>query len=102
MRSEFTRGAAIKALDKLANESSIPYLLIAQYDPKPDIAFGAYKSLRRLIPTLGGAKARNLFEAQREALAQEGFDWWAKHLQDAETEGLPPATQPKTALPAAK
>lgn len=102
MRSESTRSAAIKALSKLADQSSIPYLLIAQYDPKPDIAYGAYKTLHRLIPSLGQTKERALFEAQREALVQEGFDWWVKHLQEAETKRLPPAMQQKAALPAAK
>lgn len=97
MRSEFTRGAAIKALDKLADQSSIPYLLLAQYDPKPDIAFGAYQTLHRLIPELGAAKTRASFDAGRDALAQEGLDWWVKSLRDnlpAEMKQQRPAAAP--------
>jgi len=94
MRSEFTRDAAIKALDKLADQSSIPYLLLAQYDPKPDIAFGAYKTLHRLIPELGPAKLRGTFDAGRETLAQQGFDWWTKSLVDAEKPPTSPAARP--------
>lgn len=83
MKSEFTRQEAIRGLGQFADQSSVPYLLIALYDPQPEIAYSAYTLLHRLVPDLGAAtpsKWRN----EREAQTRLAFDWWQKHLLDAE------------------
>ena len=83
MRSEFTRQAAIRGLSQFADASSIPYLLIALYDPQPEIAYGAYTILHRLVPDLGAATPTK-WKIEREAQTKAAFDWWQKHLLDAE------------------
>jgi hypothetical protein len=84
MRSETTRRAAVQALDKLADQSSVPYLLVALRDPQGDVAFGAHRILARLVPELGPVLLRTAFDAKQEQVAEVGAQWWAKHLQDAE------------------
>ena len=84
MRSETTRRAAIQALDKLASESSVPYLLIALCDPQVDVAFGAHSILARLVPELGPILPRSAFDARRGQIAEAGAQWWPKHLQALE------------------
>ncbi len=83
MRSEFTRQEAIRGLQQFADASSIPYLLIALYDPQPEIAYGAYTLLHRLVPDLEAASA-NKWKNERAAQTKAAFDWWQKHLLDAE------------------
>ena len=84
MRSETTRRAAIQALDKLADGSSVPYLLVALRDPQGDVAFGAHRILARLVPELGPLLPRAAFNVKQEQVAEAGAQWWPKHLQDAE------------------
>lgn len=84
MRSEITRRAAARGLEQFADQSSIPYLLIALYDPQPEIAFSAYTTLHRIVPALGAAVSRTRWEKEREAQTKLAFDWWQQHLRDAE------------------
>jgi len=84
MRSQYTRLAAVEALNKLADQSSVPYLLIALRDPNGDVAYGAHHVLARLVPALGPYLERAAFDASRAKLADAGVAWWVKHLQDAE------------------
>lgn len=84
MRSETTRRAAVQALDKLANGSSVPYLLVALRDPQGDVAFGAHRILVGLVPELGPVLPRAAFNTQQEQVAEAGAQWWPKHLQDLE------------------
>ena len=87
MLSETTRRAAARGLEQFADASSIPYLLIALYDPQPDISFSAYTSLRRLLPELG-ATSRAQWNASHQAQTKAAFDWWQKHLLEAEKKQL--------------
>ena len=84
MRSETTRRVAIQALGKLADESSVPYLLVALRDPQIDVAFGAHQILARLVPELGSVLSRSAFDARQEQVAEAGAQWWPKHLQELE------------------
>jgi len=84
MRSQYTRLAAVEALNKLADTSSVPYLIIALRDPNGDVAYGAHHVLARLVPALGPYLPRATFDAKRDQLAEAGVKWWVKHLQDAE------------------
>jgi len=89
MRSQYTRLAAVEALNKLADQSSVPYLIIALRDPNGDVAYGAHHVLARLVPALGPYLPRATFDASRAKLADTGVAWWIKHLQDAEEARLP-------------
>ena len=103
MLSEITRRAAARGLEGLADASSIPYLLVALYDPVPDVAFSANIILHRLVPELGPATAQAQWQTQREQQTTAAFDWWQKHLLDAETPPVPslaPGQAPKISLPA--
>ncbi len=90
MLSETTRRAAARGLEQFADASSIPYLLIALYDPQPDIALSGYTTLHRLIPSLGAA-SRAKWEKEREAETKVALDWWQQHLIDADKPPAPPA-----------
>lgn len=83
MKSEITRRAAIRGLQQFADQSSVPYLLIALYDPQPEIAFDAYTILHRLVPDLGAASAGQ-WRTERAAQTKAAFDWWQQHLLDAD------------------
>ena len=83
MRSEITRRAAMRGLQQFADQTSIPYLLIALYDPQPEIAFDAYTLLHRLVPDLGAATAGQ-WRTERAAQIKVAFDWWQQHLLDTE------------------
>jgi len=89
MRSQYTRLAAVEALNKLADGSSVPYLIIALRDPNGDVAYGAHHVLARLVPALGPYLERATFDVSRAKLAEAGVAWWVKHLQDAEEARLP-------------
>ena len=89
MRDQTTRRAAVQALNKLADQSSVPYLIIALRDPQLDVAYGAHRILARLVPALGPFQPRATFDASRDQIAEAGVAWWSKHLQDAEEARLP-------------
>lgn len=81
-----TRQAAMTKLETLADAASVPYLALALQDPDSGVAYGAYKTLHRLIPTLGTAKDKAVFGANRAGESQPIYDWWkdellGKHLQ---------------------
>ena len=91
MKSETTRRAAARGLEQFADQSSIPYLLIALYDPVPDVAYSAYATLHRIVPALGVATSRAQWNAQRETQTKLAFDWWQQQLIDADK---PPKVDP--------
>ncbi len=81
-----TRQKAFAELEKRADSSSIPYLVLALYDPNEKLAFGAYTKLHQLIPKLPVAKDQTFFVAQRKKALLPVFDWWedellGKHIQ---------------------
>ena len=75
-----TRQEAMAALEKIADRSSIPYLLIAVQDPDTDIAYAAYKKFFRLVDGLGLGQIRQNFVADREAATKPLYDWWKDEL----------------------
>ncbi len=88
MSSE-TRRAALAQLQKLADKSSVPYLLLACEDPDFDVAFGAYQLLGTLLPEVGAPVIRKTFEADRETALKPFYAWWQDELLDKHSvEGL--------------
>ena len=75
-----TRQAAIAKLETRADAASIPYLVLALQDPDSSVAYGAYKTLHRLIPSLGTAEGNGAFVASRAAEIQPIYDWWRDEL----------------------
>ena len=90
MRSEITRRAAMRRLQQFADQSSVPYLLIALYDPQPEIAYDAYTLLHRLVPDLGAATASQ-WKNERVAQTKVAFNWWQQHLLEADKPPTPQA-----------
>ena len=93
MKSEITRRAAMRGLQQFADQSSVPYLLIALYDPQPEIAYDAYTLLHRLVPDLGAASASQ-WKNERAAQTKAAFDWWQQHLLEADKPPTPKAGMP--------
>ena len=84
-----TRRAALAQLQKLADKSSIPYLLLACEDPDFDVAYGAYQLLGKLLPEVGAHVIRKAFEADRETALKPLYAWWQDELLDKHSdEGL--------------
>lgn len=78
--STVTREKAMAELEKRADTSSIPYLILALYDPSEKVAFEAYTKLHQLIPKLPAAKDQVFFVAQRQKALLPVFDWWEDEL----------------------
>ena len=91
------RQKAMAQLQTRADSSSIPYLMLALYDPDESIAYGAYTKLYQLIPQLKSAKARAFFAAHREQALEAPFDWWNDELLGRHVQAVKPArsSQPK-------
>lgn len=88
--SKYTRINAMFALSRLADRSSIPYFILALRDPNEMVAYSAYLSLYRLLPSLGVPGTRRLFETNRAGAIAPLLSWWADELagiHDAEEEG---------------
>lgn len=74
------RRKTVAILEKRADRSSIPYLILALIDPDGTIAYRAYVTLHRLIPALGAAKSREYFETNREPAIRPIYIWWEDEL----------------------
>jgi hypothetical protein len=82
-RSQFTRLNASDALNAgLADETSIPYLMIAMNDPEPLVAYQADVMLHRLVPTLGPPADRKSFLERRDAEFEAVRRWWTDRLSE--------------------
>lgn len=77
-----TRRAALMHLQKLADRSSIPYLLLACEDPDFDVAYGAYQLLGTLLPEVGAPVIRKTFESERAKALEPFYAWWQDELLD--------------------
>ncbi len=75
-----TRRIIAFKLSQTGNASSIPYLVLALQDPDTEVAFTAYKTLHRLIPTLGSPKSQADFTANPVAISQPVYNWWQDEL----------------------
>ncbi len=74
------RRTAMYRLQKSADASSIPYLVLALQDPDGTVAYGAYETLHRLVPSLGEAQAAEAFGANQEAATKPVYAWWSDYL----------------------
>ena len=74
------RRAAIHALEKLADPTSIPYLLMALHDPDAEIEYGAYQIVHRLAPETGPARPEPYFEAHTSEEVNALYGWWQDDL----------------------
>lgn len=79
----FSRLNAADALRNLADQTSIPYLILALRDPDPQhmIPYQAYWTLHRLIPELGPAKSLPYFQVASATEVQPIYKWWQDELQ---------------------
>ncbi|MGI4791444.1 MAG: HEAT repeat domain-containing protein [Janthinobacterium lividum] len=80
-----TRRAVADKLARLGDKSSIPYLILALQDPDPQpsggsVSYVAYKTLHRLIPSLGTVRDSDSFTANHDAATQPIYDWWRDEL----------------------
>ncbi len=78
----YIRLHATFALDPLADESSIPYLMVALSDPDPQniIAYSAYHMIYRSAPDLKKPKSEEYFYANREKEIDIVYRWWKGYL----------------------
>jgi hypothetical protein len=84
-RSDITRINAIFALgdNKLADKSSIPFLMVALHDPEPQgaVSYTAYCILHRLIATLGPPKDHETYlNSLRDEEIKAIEVWWVDEL----------------------
>jgi hypothetical protein len=83
-RSEWIRVNDISALNtnRLADKTSIPYLMVALRDPdqQGSVGFGAYVILHRLIPSLGAFRSEAYFKEHREEEIRAVESWWTDEL----------------------
>lgn len=75
-----TRRIIAFKLSQTGNASSIPYLVLALQDPDMEVAYTAYKTLHRLIPSLGAVEGSDSFAASHAAATQPVYDWWRDEL----------------------
>ena len=71
-----TRLAAIAALDRRADASSLPFLILALSDPNEDVAYHAYSIIHRLLPGLGRRLSREALTARGGVALKPIYDWW--------------------------
>jgi hypothetical protein len=109
-RSSSTRVNAILALaqNRLADRSSIPYLMLALQDPEPQglVAHTAHVQLHRIIPELGPPKDQRTFLKDPRDLEIKTVErWWVDELAGKHGNAVPlirprsiapsmPSTQP--------
>lgn len=74
------RQKVMATLDKRADYSSVPYLLVALEDPDFTVSYNAYTILHQLITPLEPAKSREYFEANREVATRPIRIWWVDEL----------------------
>lgn len=98
----YTRLNAMFAIDRLANRSSISYLMLAVRDPDRQgiIQQSAYGMLHQLIPSLGEAYGSGYFALHRTKETLKLYAWWndellGKHLKPGQHPELP-TTLPST------
>jgi len=87
--STYTRRRAMRELQTRADASSIPYLLLACEDPNFEVAFSAYQTLHRLLPSTGATVSRTAFIADRDSALKPLYAWWQDELLNKHSpEGL--------------
>lgn len=80
------RRTAMYRLQKSADATSIPYLVLALQDPDGTVAYEAYDTLHRLAPSLGEAQAAEAFGANRENVTAPVYAWWRNYLGGSHTQ----------------
>ncbi len=79
--SIFTRQSASFALRRLADRTSIPYLIqgLKMPDPQHITRYEIYVTLHRLIHTLGQTKDLPVFATNEDTELQPIYSWWEEH-----------------------
>jgi HEAT repeat protein len=80
--NEYVRLNAIDSIRRLADKSSIPYLILALRDPEKQevVAYSAYATLYKLIPTLGRPVSLKSFYSDPEKYSKPIIEWWQAEL----------------------
>jgi hypothetical protein len=86
--------------NRLADQGSIPYLMVALKDPNTIVAAAAGATLHELIPSLGAWRGPEAFLTHREEEIQKLDEWWVDHLSGRHGDG-PPLVRPRSGAPAA-
>ena len=65
--------------------AGFPYLILALQDPDPNqddknVSYVAYKTLDRLIPSIGTAQSSDRYFSDRSDATQPIYDWWQDEL----------------------
>lgn len=84
------RQQAMGELEKRAEPSSIPYLMLALRDPDTNIAYRAYSLISRLVKLVPIVRTEAAFAANRKAANKPLFQWWddellGKHIKSSAT-----------------
>jgi len=79
------RRSVVAKLSQSVDASSIPYLILALQDPDPNqddknVSYVAYKTLDRLIPSIGTAQSSDRYFSDRSDATQPIYDWWQDEL----------------------
>ncbi len=99
--SEWVRYRAATTLNqkRLADKSSIPYLIKALNDPgiQGQTAYLAHRMLHALVPVLGSPKDRNSFMASDRSIEiQAAQAWWESHSSERNTQAdMKPTSKPQ-------
>jgi hypothetical protein len=75
------RELAIGRLAPIANRTSVPYLLVALYDPDPVINYKSYAVLNRLIGKPNKPISSEVFGQSPEDYTSPLIGWWKAELQ---------------------
>ena len=70
----------VRILAVKADAASVPFLVLALQDPESSVSYVAYKTLHRLIPSLGAVEDSKSFAANHAAATQPIYDWWRDEL----------------------
>ncbi len=79
---QFARINTLSSLSRLADRSSIPYLLLTLFDPEPQKmnAESAYYILHQVLPALGKPLSPEDFWKNRDAETTRLLNWWRDEL----------------------
>jgi hypothetical protein len=85
--------------NRLADKSSIPYLMVALSDPDPMVASTADQALHALIPQLGPWRGREYFTQSRDETIRAVEKWWTDELAGKHKDDPPIELRPRAVPP---
>lgn len=74
------RERVINHLEPVATRNSVPYLLVALYDPDPIVKYKSYVILNRLLGTSNKPVRAEVFAQRPDEYTSPLFDWWKAEL----------------------